>query len=216
VKKSGTPAAGLPYQNVVEVRNRVVAVIFSEDVRTDAGRALDRQLRARVPDAHVFYVDQRIANAMSSDVLAAVAQAEVVIAAVYAVPTPGRTLAGADGGTNTATIPDASGTLLQAILAQAAEKTMVVAMGSPYLAQDFPSVQNYLCAFSNAAVSEVSAVKALFGEIAIGGHLPVTIPGIAARGAGIERAMASGSQPQSDAIQPAAQGPNSTVVQSKH
>jgi hypothetical protein len=31
-------------------------------------------------------------------------------------------------------------------------------------------------------------VKALFGEIAIRGHLPVTIPGIAERGAGIERA----------------------------
>ena len=63
----------------------------------------------------------------------------------------------------------------------------MLAMGNPYLAQDFPEVQNYLCTFSNAAVSEVSAVKALFGETAIRGRLPVTIPNIAQRGAGIER-----------------------------
>jgi len=48
-------------------------------------------------------------------------------------------------------------------------------------------VQNYLCTFSAAQVSEASAVKALFGEIEIHGHLPVTIPGVAARGEGIVR-----------------------------
>jgi beta-N-acetylhexosaminidase len=30
-------------------------------------------------------------------------------------------------------------------------------------------------------------VKALFDEIPIGGHLPVTIPGVANRGEGLER-----------------------------
>jgi len=40
-------------------------------------------------------------------------------------------------------------------------------LGNPYVAQDFPTIQNYLCTFSNASVSESSAVKALFGEIAI-------------------------------------------------
>jgi len=52
---------------------------------------------------------------------------------------------------------------------------------------DFPGIQNYLCTFSNATVSEVSAVKALFGEIPIRGRLPVSIPNVAQRGAGIER-----------------------------
>ena len=44
-----------------------------------------------------------------------------------------------------------------------------------------------MCTFSNAAVSEVGAIKALFGEIPIRGHLPVTIPNVAQRGAGLER-----------------------------
>jgi len=63
----------------------------------------------------------------------------------------------------------------------------VIAMGNPYLAQDFPAVQNYICTFSNAGVSEISAAKAVFGQIAMRGHLPVTIPNVAQRGFGIEK-----------------------------
>ncbi len=187
LKSSGTAAAGLPYQRVEEVRDSTVAIIFSDDMRTEAGRKLDRQIRERVPDANVIYVDPRIAAAMSDDVLKAVDNAQSVIAAVYEVPVAGKVMKGANGVTNSVGLSDASGTLLQKVLDRAAEKTAVLAMGNPYLAQDFPAVQNYLCTFSNASVSEVSVVKALFGEIVIRGHLPVSIPNIAQRGAGIER-----------------------------
>ena len=56
---------------------------------------------------------------------------------------------------------------------------MVVAVGSPYIAAQLPEVQTYMCTFSNGHVSELSAVKAMFGEIPMTGHLPVTIPNIA-------------------------------------
>lgn len=187
LKHSGTVSAGLPYQAVEPVRNNTVAVIFSDDVRLDAGRVLERQLQARIPDVHVFYVDSRIAAAMCDDVLKAAEQAKAVIAAVYLVPTAGRAVPGPNGLANPVAVPDANGALLQEILKHAAEKTVLLAMGNPYLAEQFPAVQNYLCTFSNAAVSEVSAVKVLFGEAAISGRLPVTIPNIARRGFGIER-----------------------------
>ena len=187
LKQSGTVKTGLPYQQVEEVRNGTVVVVFSEDVRTDAGRVLERAIKARVPDANLIYVDPRIATALSAETLKAVDQAQAVIAAVFVVPTAGKAMKGADGLTNSVALNDASGTLLQAILDRATQKTAVLAMGNPYLAQDFPAIQNYLCTFSNASVSEASAVKALFGEIAIRGHLPVSIPNIAQRGAGIER-----------------------------
>jgi beta-N-acetylhexosaminidase len=187
LKSSGTAAATLPYQRVEEVRNTVVAIIFSDDMRTEAGRRLEHEIRERMPDANVTYVDPRVAGAMADDVLKAVDNAQSVIAAVYEVPVAGNVMKGANGVTNSVGLSDASGALLQHVLDHAAEKTAVLAMGNPYLAQDFPAVQNYLCTFSNATVSEVSVVKALFGEIAIGGHLPVRIPNIAPRGAGIER-----------------------------
>jgi beta-N-acetylhexosaminidase len=186
-KRMGTITAGLPYQRGEEVRNHVVAVIFIDDVRTDSGRTLERQIRARVPDVNVVYVDSRIVDGMSATVLKAVDEAQSVIAAVYVVPSAGRVVQGANGLTDSVGLPDANAALLQQVLDRRADKTVVLAMGNPYLAQSFPMIQNYLCTFSNVSVAEVSAVKALFGEIAIHGHLPVTIPGIAGRGAGIER-----------------------------
>jgi len=89
--------------------------------------------------------------------------------------------------TNTVAMDDATGSLLNAILDHAVSRTVVLAMGNPYVVRDFPAIQNYVCAFSNATVSETAAVKAIFGEIPISGHLPVTIPGIASRGEGMER-----------------------------
>jgi beta-N-acetylhexosaminidase len=187
LKHSGTVKGGLPYQRVEEIHNGTVVIVLSDDVRTEAGRALERQVKVRVSDANVIYVDPRIAAAMSEEVLQAVDQAQAVIAAVYVVPTAGKAMQGANGLTNSVALNDASGTLLQKILEHAAEKTAVLAMGNPYLAQDFPGAQNYICTFSNATVSEISAAKVLFGEIAIRGHLPVSIPNVAQRGAGIER-----------------------------
>ena len=180
LKSKGTVKGGLPYMTREEIHNDVVAVLFSDDVRTDSGRAFGREFRARIPDAKVIYVDPRVAAGMSDEVLKAVDEAKTVITAVYVIPTAGKV-------GNSVAMADATGTLLHQLLNRGAAKTAVVAMGNPYLASDFPKIENYMCTFSNASVSEVAAVKALFGEIPIRGHLPVTIPNVAERGAGLER-----------------------------
>jgi len=180
LKSKGTAKAGLPYMTREETHSEVVGVIFSDDMRTESGRAFGREFRARIPDARVIYVDSRSATGMSDEVLKAVDEAQTVVAAVYAIPTAGKV-------GNSVAMADATGALLQQVLDHAATKTEVVAMGNPYLASDFPKIENYMCTFSNATVSEVAAIKALFGEIAIRGHLPVTIPNVAQRGAGIDR-----------------------------
>src|SRR5579863_9534979 len=190
LKSKGTIKAGLPYTTVEETHNQAVGVIFSDDVRTDSGRVFGREFRARIPDARVIYVDPRIAAGMTEEVLKAVDEAQTVVTAVYVIPTAGKV-------GNSVAMADATGSLLQQVLDRAAAKTAVVAMGNPYLASDFPKIENYMCTFSNASVSELGAIKALFGEIAIRGHLPVTIPNVAQRGAGIERPsqVASGGTP---------------------
>ncbi len=195
----GTRQAALPYQSLTEVSNRLVVVIFPDDLRTDSGRMLERQILARVPDARVIYVDARSAAGMKPAVVEAVEAAQHVIAALYVVPVAGQAVRAPGGGlTNTVAMDDATGSLLTAILERADDRTVVLAMGNPYVVQDFPAIQSYLCTFSNAAVSETAAVKAIFGEIPIGGHLPVTIPGIASRGEGLERpARPFSAQPNS-------------------
>jgi beta-N-acetylhexosaminidase len=189
----GTHGYVNPYTVVEQISNRVVVVLFIEDIRTEAGRTFERSVRARIPDAKVMYVDPRLAGALSDSVVSAVQQAEKVIAAVYVAPVPGKVVRSASGDLrNTVSLTDDSGNLLHRMLQVAGSKTVVIAMGNPYFGEDFPEIQNYLCTFSNTTVSELSAVKALFGEIPITGHLPVTIPTVADRGQGLSRAQITG------------------------
>ena len=63
---------------------------------------------------------------------------------------------------------------------------VLVSLGTPYLLASFPKAAADLATFSPTVPSEIAAVKALFGEIPITGRLPVTIPGLAALGEGIQ------------------------------
>jgi beta-N-acetylhexosaminidase len=188
---NGTSTPGLSYQAEQEAGKRTLAVIFSDDVRTDSGRALERELRARIPDANVIYVDPRIAAAMTPQVMQAVNEAQNIIAAVFLIPTAGKAVRVQGTVQNAIGLTEAPADLLRQMLARAAPHTVVLAVGTPYVAAEFPEVQTYMCTFSAASISEFSAVKALFGEIPIRGHLPVTIPNIALRGAGIEKPAAA-------------------------
>ena len=70
-------------------------------------------------------------------------------------------------------------------------QAILVAMGSPYVLSKFPQAPASLATFNTTTPSEVSAVKALFGEISITGHSPVTIPGIVKYGDGIQLAAST-------------------------
>jgi len=182
----GTNAGSSAYQPPEELQNRTLVLIFTDDARSDSGRTLDQEIRLRIPDASVIYVDPRSAAGMTQSVMDAARQAKTVIAAVFVVPVAGRVVRNAAGGiANQVALPNASAVLVQTVVQAAADKTVVVAMGNPYIGDQLPGVQTYLCTFSNATVSEISAVKALFGEIPMPGRLPVTIPNIAERGMGL-------------------------------
>ncbi len=67
-----------------------MCIVFTDDVRNDNGRQLQRELRARVPDARFIFVDPRIAAGSSAEIQSAISSAENVLAAIYLVPAPGR------------------------------------------------------------------------------------------------------------------------------
>ncbi len=62
----------------------------------------------------------------------------------------------------------------------------LIALGNPYLVRSFPKAAAFLLTFSTVPPSETAAVQALFGESAISGHTPVTIPGVAKIGEGMQ------------------------------
>jgi len=185
----------------------LVAVVITDDVRSEYGRVLEVELRRRARGTKVYLIDSSIAAAMTPEILEAAKQAQKVIVAAYVVPTAAKQTVVNGQLTNTVGLSDATGNLMQQLLDMAAAKTAVIAMGNPYLAMNFPAVQTYICTYSNAPTSERSAVKLLFGEMQLKGKLPVSLPGIADRGFGLElkpeelRVAAAGSNATSGAAQ---------------
>jgi beta-N-acetylhexosaminidase len=171
-----SPRVGMP----------LIGVIITDDVRSEYGRVFEIELRRRARGTRVFVVDGSIARGMTPEILDAVKQAEKVVVAAYVVPTAAKQTIVNGQLTNTVGLNDATGNLMQQLLDVAGQKTAVIAMGNPYLASNFPSVQTYICTYSNAPTAERSAVKLLFGEMQLKGKLPVSLPGIAERGFGLE------------------------------
>ena len=161
---------------------QVVTIIMSDNARTGPGRDFETALRARRADATVFYVDPSLAFPMAGPILQAVKDAGKVVVAVFLSPVSGKQVMVNGKLENSVGLEGASADLLKQILDLAAAKTVVLAMGNPYVAPSFPSIQNYICTFSNVSSSEISAVKVLFGELQPKGKLPVSLPGIASRG----------------------------------
>ncbi len=71
---------------------------------------------------------------------------------------------------------------------------VLIALGNPYLVRSFPKAGAFLLTFSTVPPSEAAVVQALFGESAIRGHTPVSIPGVAKLGDGIQVAGRAAGQ----------------------
>ena len=128
----GTNSSQNAYQPAGENRGRTLLLIFTDDSRSDAGGCWTRQMRARIPDVKTIYIDPRNAAAWAQPVMDAVEQAQTVIAAVYLSPQGGAP------ANMAASCQLARRRLLQNVVQTAASKTVVVAMGNPYIAAQMP------------------------------------------------------------------------------
>src|SRR6185437_9080560 len=164
---------------------QVLVVIFVSDAHGDEGRVLEREIRSRVPGARVIYVDRRSAAVEAGGIATLASKAQRIVAAVYSVSQPGPAEAAATSASGLSA--EGSAGILRSLLSAAGDKTIVLALGSPYSILNFPTERSYMCMYSWVPTSERAAVKALFGEIPIHGKLPVTLAGIAKRGDGIDR-----------------------------
>ncbi len=72
-------------------------------------------------------------------------------------------------------------------LGTASRPVVACFFGNPYVAASVPELPAMLITYDFGDLAEASAVKALAGEIAIRGRLPIAIPGLVPVGGGIER-----------------------------
>lgn len=162
---------------------RTVTIIFSDHAhQSDTGRALAAELRQRVPQSKIYFVDPSNVACLRGEILAAAAAVDRVLAVSESMPAPR-----AAQEKSSSAIDSQSLGLLAELVAAAPQTTIVAALGNPYTGGGIAGLESYICTFSDTPLSAASLVRALFGEAPIHGRLPVTLPGLAVRGAGLDR-----------------------------
>jgi beta-glucosidase-like glycosyl hydrolase len=145
------------------------------------GRDFARELEVRLGrEPETFVLDPRSRLEEVEPLLEAAAGADAVIVSLFVRV---RT------GTGKLVLPEAARDAIQRV-ASAGKPLVGVSFGNPYLAAGIPSVSTYLAAYGDQTVMQVAAARALFGETDVTGRLPVTIPGVAERGSGIQKRSA--------------------------
>ncbi len=156
--------------------DRACFLVLGESRYSTGGQAFAQEVRNRQRNANVVTLDPSMALADVDSGLARLLSCDSYVVAAFASVVANRGTTGLSGE-----LPHAIETL-----AASGKPVALVALGNPYLLRGFSNVTAYLATFSTVPPSEVAAVRALWGEIDISGHLPVTIPELAPLGAGIQ------------------------------
>jgi beta-N-acetylhexosaminidase len=149
---------------------------LAESHYSNEGFEFAQEVRRREKNATVIQLDASLAGASLDAAVEKTAACESVAVAAFASVAAyrGDVVLGGD-------FPR----MLDALFATG-KPVALIALGNPYLVRSFPKAAALLLTFSTVPPSETAAVQALFGESAIRGRLPVTIPGVAKIGEGIE------------------------------
>jgi serine-type D-Ala-D-Ala carboxypeptidase len=157
---------------------RYLLAIISGDSDPYPGELLEEEIRPRVDTLDVIRTDTRFVKVSSLSVPAPGSYDLAIIALFVHV----RDRKGTIG------LPDDQAALVKQLL-QSGKPAVIVCFGNPYLIARFPSAPTWLAVFSTTDVAQQAAGRALFGQVAIAGHQPVSVPDAAGQtlqiGAGI-------------------------------
>jgi beta-N-acetylhexosaminidase len=140
---------------------------------TEVSKSLNRRIK---PSKH-FIVDNSDPQSRYDNILESIPDSALVISNVI-----GRVRMKKDR----VMLIDKQTTLIHE-LAKKTDRLIVISLGNPYLMQAFPEIPAYMCSYSTQPEMQESIVSGLLGKIPMSGTLPVTIPGIAKRGFGLQR-----------------------------
>ena len=146
------------------------------------GRTFAPALTARWPGGTAIELSDRSTAAELDLVRALGARHDAIVVALY--------VRAASGSGRLDVSPEVMRLLTTLARDASAERPMVACFfGNPYVAGPLTELPAVLLTYDFGDLAEASAVRALAGEIAIGGRLPVTVPGMAAAGEGLLRGI---------------------------
>lgn len=144
-------------------------------------RAFQPELRRRWPNTTAIELSDRATREEIELVRAMAPRYDAIVAAVYVR---------ASSASGRADLPGPLADLLTQVASgtKAANTPFVAAFfGSPYAAAVVPEVPAILLTYDLYDRAERAAVRAIAGDAKIGGRLPVSLPGLAELGAGLDR-----------------------------
>ncbi len=152
-------------------------VVMAESRFSSEGPAFTQEIRKLAPRAPVVTWDPTFSRQQLDEALSRLTGCDSYVVAAFASVGAYRGTVGMLGGE----LPHALDTMIAS-----GKPVALIALGNPYMLRNFPKVTSYLATFSTVAPSEIAAARAVLGEIDLTGRLPVTIPGQAAYGEGIQ------------------------------
>jgi beta-N-acetylhexosaminidase len=161
-------------------------VVLAEGAFPTRGETLARELGRRIPTLKTFVINPGMPEELLSAIARQAFECKRIYAAAFATVAAGRGSVELEGG-----LPGFLKTLSQGTVPFA-----LISFGNPYLWRGFPDITSYAATFSTAPTSEIAAAKAIMGEIAITGRMPVSIPGLAKIGDGLD--VAAKARPASN------------------
>ena len=154
---------------------RVLLVSLSADPDAYPSATLESEIRWRVDSLKSLRADTQFVN-VSTLKLPPADSYDIAIAALF--------VRVADRKGNVG-FPDDQRAFVNQMLANG-KPCVVIAFGSPYLISTFPGAKSWIGEFSTNDVSQRAAVRALFGQTAIKGRIPVTVPDTVKHGDGMQ------------------------------
>jgi beta-N-acetylhexosaminidase len=156
--------------------SRALLLAFYADPEPTPGEDLERELRRRFDSVTTLRADTRFRDAANLE-LPSPDSYDVAILALFV------RVSDRKGNVD---VPAEQAALADQVY-KSGKPVITLAFGSPYLIEAFPQAETWLGAFGISDVAQISMARAMFGEIQVAGHLPVTIPGVQLKaGFGIE------------------------------
>jgi beta-N-acetylhexosaminidase len=157
-------------------RPALALITYGEEDNRSLGNTMAAELRARGHPVSVFKLWPGSGPASYDSAAVTIGRNNVAVFAVVDKAVPWRGTIG---------IPEPVMSLIDSTAR--AGPTVLVSLGNPYLISALPNVGSYLIGWRANSVTEQAVARALAGETAITGRLPISIPPDYPRGWGVQR-----------------------------
>jgi beta-N-acetylhexosaminidase len=153
---------------------RVLMIAISSDPDPNPGETIEPEIRPRVDSLKILRADTQYAP-VSNLTLPPPDSYDVAICALFVRVTDRKGSVG---------LPDDQRAFVNELVATS-KPTVIASFGNPYLIERFPNAKTWVAEFSTNDVSQRAVARAIFGQTAISGKIPVTVPGTVQRGDGL-------------------------------